>query len=96
MAFLFRLETRDGRPADPPTLSVAVPNMRVGDVIPLGARSLRVVGKRDEDAEARPCSSSRIWPKGAVARRPEAREEAAGIITRRLSPVFGNRPPTSR
>jgi len=54
MAFLFRLETRDGRPADPPTLGVAVPNMRVGDVIPLGARSLRVVGKRDEDADSPP------------------------------------------
>ena len=24
--FLFRLETEDGKPADPPTLSAAVPN----------------------------------------------------------------------
>jgi len=41
-------------PADPPTLNVAVPNMRVGDLIPLGARSLRVVGKRDDDADSPP------------------------------------------
>jgi hypothetical protein len=54
MAFLFKLETRDGSPADPPTLSVAVPNMRAGDVIPLGSRSLLVVGKRDGDADAPP------------------------------------------
>jgi len=27
---------------------------RVGDVIPLGVRDLRVVGKRDEDADAPP------------------------------------------
>jgi hypothetical protein len=26
MAFLFKLETTDGAPADPPTLAVAVPN----------------------------------------------------------------------
>jgi hypothetical protein len=36
MAFLFKLETRDGKPAEPPTRSVSVPNMRVGAVIPLG------------------------------------------------------------
>ena len=54
MAFLFRLEARDGLPAEPPTLSVAVPNMRVGDLIPLGARSLIVVGEQDEDADAPP------------------------------------------
>ena len=52
--FLFRLETTDGMPADPPTLSSAVPNWREGDTIPLGRRTLRVVGKRDDDADQAP------------------------------------------
>jgi hypothetical protein len=52
--FLFRLETVDGAPADPPTLSAAVPNWSIGDTIPLGRRTLRVIGKRDDDAEQPP------------------------------------------
>jgi hypothetical protein len=36
MAFLFSLETADGAPAEPPTLTSAVPNRRPGDTIPLG------------------------------------------------------------
>jgi hypothetical protein len=54
MAFLFRLETEDGLPAEPPTLSSAVPNWRAGDTIPLGGRTLRVVVVRDEEADAPP------------------------------------------
>ena len=52
--FLFKLETRDGEPAEPPTLSSAVPNWRAGDSIPLGGRTLRVVGIRDDDAAQPP------------------------------------------
>jgi hypothetical protein len=52
--FLFKLETRDGKAADPPTLSVAVPDRRVGDVIPLGGRTLRVLARRDDDADGPP------------------------------------------
>ncbi len=52
--FLFRLETADGAPADPPTMSAAVPNWRAGDTIPLGGRTLRVVRVRDDDAEQPP------------------------------------------
>ena len=37
--FLFRLETVDGAPAEPPTLEAVVPNWRAGDVISLGRRS---------------------------------------------------------
>jgi hypothetical protein len=45
--FLFKLETVEGAPTEPPTLSSAVPNWRPGDEIPLGRnRSLRVVGVR--------------------------------------------------
>jgi hypothetical protein len=51
MAFLFRLETTDGVPAEPPTVSVAVPNWRPGDTIPLGHKTLRVVAVRDDDAD---------------------------------------------
>jgi hypothetical protein len=54
MAFLFKLETRDGQPAEPPTLTTVVPNWRSGDTIPLGGRTLRVVDLRDEDADQPP------------------------------------------
>jgi hypothetical protein len=51
MAFLFRLQTADGAPADPPKLDSAVPNWRAGDTIPLGARTLRVVDVRYDEAD---------------------------------------------
>jgi hypothetical protein len=52
--FLFRLETVDGAPAEPPTLEACVPNWRAGDVISLGRRQLRVIGKRGDDADQPP------------------------------------------
>ncbi len=52
--FLFRLETVEGEPAEPPTLSAAVPNWKPGDTIHLGKRTLRIVGLRDEDGDAPP------------------------------------------
>jgi hypothetical protein len=52
--FLFKLETTDGRPAEPPTLSSAVPNWSVGDSIHIGDHTLVVVGKRDDDADSPP------------------------------------------
>jgi hypothetical protein len=55
VAFVFRLETRDGVPAEPPTLTSAVPNWSSSDTIPLGAgRMLRVVDVRDVDADEPP------------------------------------------
>ena len=51
--FLFRLETEDGSPAEPPTLSSAVPNWREGDTIHLGKRAA-VVALRDEDGDTPP------------------------------------------
>ena len=53
MAFLFKLETTDGMPAEP-TLSSAVPSWRAGDSIPLGGKTLQVVGLRDDDADQPP------------------------------------------
>ena len=53
----FSVQARDGSngaPADPPTLASAVPNWREGDTIPLGQRTLRVIGKRDDDADQPP------------------------------------------
>jgi hypothetical protein len=44
-----RFELVDGAPAEPSTIRVAVANMRVGDSVPLGKRTLRVVGVRDAD-----------------------------------------------
>jgi hypothetical protein len=52
--FLFKLETTSGEAAEPPTLSAAVPNWSPGDCIYLGPRTLRVVGKRDDDADSPP------------------------------------------
>jgi hypothetical protein len=50
-AFVFRLETTDGAPADPPKFESAVPNWRSGDTIPLGAKTLRVVDIRYDEAD---------------------------------------------
>jgi hypothetical protein len=47
MAFTFMLEHADGTPADPPTFTTVAPQWRTGDMIPLGRRSLRVVGLRE-------------------------------------------------
>jgi hypothetical protein len=52
--FLFRLETTAGTPAEPSTLSAAVPNWGPGDSICLGRRTLRVVGVRDDDGDQPP------------------------------------------
>jgi hypothetical protein len=42
--FHFKLELKDGTPADPPTLHTAVPNWQAGDTIPLSAdKALRVI-----------------------------------------------------
>jgi hypothetical protein len=52
--FLFKLETTDRRPAEPPTLSVAVPNWKAGARSRSGRRTLRVVAVRDDEADAPP------------------------------------------
>jgi hypothetical protein len=54
MAFLFKLETEDGVPAEPAELHAAVPNWRAGDTIHLGSRTLRVVALRDVEGDAPP------------------------------------------
>jgi hypothetical protein len=55
MAFLFRLETADGAPVERGTFATAVPNWKAGDTIPVRAgKALRVVGKRDDDADQPP------------------------------------------
>jgi hypothetical protein len=52
--FLFRLETADGAAADPPTVIVARPDWPVGSMIHSGGRTLRVIGRRDDDADQAP------------------------------------------
>ena len=52
--FLFRLETVEGEPAEPPTLSAIVPNWKPGDSIYFGHKTLRVVGRRDDDSDRPP------------------------------------------
>ena len=48
--FLFKLERTDGTPAEPPSFSSAVPNWGPGETIHFGHKTLRVVGKLDDDA----------------------------------------------
>jgi hypothetical protein len=52
--FIFRLERADGSPTERLKLEAAVPNWRAGDVISLGRRQLRVIGKRDDDVDQPP------------------------------------------
>ncbi|HVD49641.1 MAG TPA: hypothetical protein VNB50_06420 [Gaiellaceae bacterium] len=49
--FLFRLETEDGAPAEPPQLTSTVPNWGPGDTIHFSKRTLLVVAVRDDDAD---------------------------------------------
>jgi hypothetical protein len=46
--FTFKPAQADGTPADPPAITLAVPNMRVGDTIPI---------RRDATS-----GSSELWP----------------------------------
>jgi hypothetical protein len=59
LAFTFRLELEDGSPADPPTFRTAVLTWKPGDRIPLGPRTLRVLGVRDDDADQPPALGRR-------------------------------------
>jgi hypothetical protein len=52
--FLFRLETPEGTPAEPSSISCAAPNWGAGQTIHLGRRTLRVVAVRDDDADSPP------------------------------------------
>jgi len=52
--FLFRLETTDGAAADPSTVTVAVPNWPIGAQIYFRGRTLRVIGRRDDDSDQPP------------------------------------------
>jgi len=52
--FLFKLEMADGKPAEPPSLSSAVPNWAPGHTIHFGHKTLRVVDVRDDDADSPP------------------------------------------
>jgi hypothetical protein len=55
MAFLFRLETTDGAPAEPATPNEREANWRAEDTIPVDSRrTLRVLDVRDDDAHELP------------------------------------------
>ena len=63
MTYHFRLQRSDGSPADPPTYRSTVFTWRQGDTIPLGERSLRVLGVRDDDADQPPVLVVEDMPK---------------------------------
>jgi len=52
--FLFRLELEDGAAGHRATVSGAVPNWPVGSQIHLRGRTLRVIGRRDDDSDQPP------------------------------------------
>jgi hypothetical protein len=54
MKCTFRLVTVDGAPADPPSFTTVAPKWQPGDTIPLGRRTLRVIGVRDVDPDELP------------------------------------------
>jgi hypothetical protein len=54
MTCTFLLETADGVPADPPTFKTVAPLWRLGDTIPLGTRTLRVVDVRQVNPDEPP------------------------------------------
>ena len=54
MTCTFLLETADGAPADPPSLTTITALWRVGDMIPLGHTTLRVVAIRQTDPDKPP------------------------------------------
>jgi hypothetical protein len=54
MTRTFRLVTGDGAPADPPSFTTVAPKWEPGDTIPLGKRTLRVIGVRDGDVDETP------------------------------------------
>jgi hypothetical protein len=49
----FELRRVDGTPADPPSFQSVAPLWRPGDTIPLGRRTLRVIGVRHDDGADR-------------------------------------------
>jgi hypothetical protein len=52
--FLFKLEMADGTPAEPSSLSSAVPNWAPGHEIQFGHKTMRVVGVRDDGEDQPP------------------------------------------
>jgi len=47
MPIVYKLECKDGTPAEPPIFHTAVPTWGPGDIIPVGRdRTLRVIGCR--------------------------------------------------
>jgi hypothetical protein len=51
MTCTFRLVTVDGAAADPPLFTTVAPKWEPGDTIPLGKRTLRVIGVRNIDID---------------------------------------------
>ena len=72
MTYPFRLQRTDGTPADPATFRSSELNWRQGEIIHLTPeRRLRVLGTATTTPTSRRSWSSRTWPNGALARRPD-------------------------
>ena len=69
--FLFRLETVEGEPAEPPSFSAIAPKWEVGDRIYFGHKTVVVVGRRDDDADQAPVLVVEDVAERASATRPD-------------------------
>jgi hypothetical protein len=77
VAFTYRLERKDGTPADPPTFrSAPRVSWPPGDRIPLGARMLRVVAVRGGNADQAPVLVVEDAPNGRTAELPPEQSSA--------------------
>jgi hypothetical protein len=84
MTFAYKLERKDGSPAEPPTFKTAVPNWGRGDIIP--ARPRENVSRGRDPARLRaPCRSG---PSGRsyLTRTTTAGDVDPGCLRRRMGP----------
>jgi hypothetical protein len=85
----------DGVSAEPATLNNAVPNWGAGDTIHLGKRTLRVIGKRGDDADQPPVRSLRTRPDEPLASLPGVARFVKDRVAFPAPRAFGS-PPGSR
>jgi hypothetical protein len=94
--FLFRLETPEGAPAEPPTLQTAVPNWRPGDTIPLGGATLHVVDVPDDRGVSHQASTRHAAATTLRARRVGRGSGSSGCARSAASPSATSPSPASR
>lgn len=91
MAFLFKLETESGEPAEPAELQTAVPNWRAGDTVrPLASRSGPT--RRDRRNELLRDRSRRVFAPPFAQGRPTSSRSTALSAARNASSAAADAP----